>query len=178
MALKTAQKNSGAGARRFCLSILILPFLTACGIVDYYGGSERRVALAPAPPPFDPSAFPTEVEVTGSAMRPEPIDIAAMRRTRESSNSLKNESYSPGWKATVNGESSSLFRAEVDYMACAIPLGQSRVQFRFEPDSVTAGFRISVGSLWFLCLGSAVFYFLKFRGFRQRKPNMGRMSEH
>ena len=89
---------------------------------------------------------------------------------------ILSESYSPGWKVTVNGESSSVFKAEVDYMACVIPAGQSRVLFRFEPDSVTAGFRISVTSLWFLCLGAAVFYFLKFRGISQRKPDVGRTT--
>jgi hypothetical protein len=89
---------------------------------------------------------------------------------------ILSESYSPGWKVTVNGEMSSILRAEVDYMACEIPAGQSRVQFRFEPDSVTAGFRISVTSLWFLCLGAAVLYFMKFRRISQRKPNMGRTT--
>ncbi len=89
---------------------------------------------------------------------------------------ILSESYSPGWKVTVNGEMSSILRAEVDYMACEIPAGQSRVQFRFEPDSVTAGFRISVTSLSFLCLGAAVFYLLKFRQISQRKPDVGRTT--
>jgi hypothetical protein len=90
---------------------------------------------------------------------------------------ILSESYSPGWKVTVNGEWSSVLRAEVDYMACEIPAGQSRVQFRFEPGSVTAGFRISVASLWFLCLGAAVFYFLQFRRISQRKPDVGRTND-
>ena len=89
---------------------------------------------------------------------------------------ILSESYSPGWKVTVNGEWSSVLRAEVDYMACEIPAGQSRVQFRFESNSVTAGFRISVTSLWFLCPGAAVFYFLKFRRISQRKPDVKRMT--
>jgi hypothetical protein len=93
---------------------------------------------------------------------------------------ILSESFSPGWKVTVNGEWSSVFRAEVDYMACSIPAGRSRVQFRFEPDSVTAGFRISVTSLWFLCLGTAVFYFLKFLGSHKENRMWGerpRMDE-
>lgn len=96
MAPETANKKRGEGARRFFLSILILPFLTACGTWDYYGGSDRRVALAPAPPPFDPSAFPQEVEVAGSAFRAEPIDIAAMQKARENSAALQAETYSAG----------------------------------------------------------------------------------
>ena len=84
---------------------------------------------------------------------------------------ILSESFSPGWKVTVNGKWSSVSRAEVDYMACAVPAGQSRVQFRFEPDSVTAGFRITMTSLWFLCPGTAVLCFLKFRGISQRKPD-------
>ena len=90
---------------------------------------------------------------------------------------ILSESYSPGWKVTVNGKWSSVFRAEVDYMACEIPAGRSRVQFHFEPESVTAGFRISVASLWFMCLGSAVFYFLKFRRISQRKADMRRTND-
>lgn len=83
-----------------------------------------------------------------------------------------SESYSPGWKVTVNEKWSSVFRADVDYMACTIPAGQSRVQFRFEPDSVTAGFRITMTSLWFLGLGTTVFYFLRFRGISPGKPDV------
>jgi hypothetical protein len=90
---------------------------------------------------------------------------------------ILSESYSPGWKVTVNGKWSSVFRGEVDYMACAIPAGQSRVQFRFEPHSVTAGFRITMTSLWFLGLGTTVFYFLKFRGISQRKLAVGRTND-
>ncbi|MFO1002119.1 MAG: YfhO family protein [Planctomycetaceae bacterium] len=89
---------------------------------------------------------------------------------------ILSESYSPGWKVTVNGERSSLFRAEVDYMACAIPAGQSRVQLRFEPDSVTAGIRITVASLWLIGFGTAVSCFLRFREFSQRKSKVGRTT--
>jgi uncharacterized membrane protein YfhO len=77
----------------------------------------------------------------------------------------------------VNEKGSSVFRAEADYMACTIPVGQSRVQFRFEPDSLTAGFRITMTSLSFLGLGTTVFYFLKFRGISPGKLAVGRTND-
>ncbi len=149
---------------------------------------EHLSAAGPAMIEFDPEQRAAFEELTTSSGTPSDSDSVKIMSDRpglievnvaSSSNQLLilSESYSPGWKVTVNGESSSVFRAEVDYMACEIPAGQSRVQFRFEPDSVTAGFRISVTSLWVLCLGTAVFYFLKFRGISQRKQDVGRTNE-
>ena len=149
---------------------------------------EHFSAAGPAIIECDPEQRASIEELTTSSGTPSESDSVKIGSDRpgrievdvECSSSkllILSESYSPGWKVTVNGESSSVFRAEVDYMASVIPAGRSRVQFRFEPNSVTAGFRISVTSLCILCLGVAVSYFLKFRGFRQRKPDLGRTNE-
>ena len=106
--------------------------------------------------------------------RPGSIDMIADCST--STFLILSESFSPGWKVTVNGERFSVFRAEVDYMACEIPAGQSRVQFRFEPNSVTTGLRISAASLLLLLLGSAGCCCAKFREISQRKLALGRTT--
>lgn len=150
-----------------------LRYLSADGPLVVECDPEQRSAIDE---PIIPGSMPSESDVVKIVSdRPGLIEVAV--ECSSSQLLILSESYSPGWKVTVNGESSSIFRAEVDYMACEIPAGQSRVQFRFEAKSVTTGFRISVISLGGLCLGAGVFYSLKFRRISQRKADVGRTNE-
>jgi hypothetical protein len=147
--------------------------LSAAGSAMIECDPEQRSAIEELTTSDGTPSEPNTVQIVSD--RPGLIEVDVECSSRQLL--ILSESYSPGWKVTVNGEWSSVFRAEVDYMACAIPVGQSRVQFRFEPASVIAGFRISVGSFWSLCLGAAVFHFLKFRGILQRKRAVGRTND-
>lgn len=53
----------------------------------------------------------------------------------------------PGWHATVNGRSVDILRANGYFRAVSIPAGRSRVEFRFEPESVRIGGWISVAGI-------------------------------
>jgi hypothetical protein len=93
---------------------------------------EHLSAGGPAMIEFDPEQRAAIGEFTTSSGTPSESDSVKIVSDRpgrievdvECSSSqllILSESYSPGWKVTVNGESSSVLRAEVDYMACEIP---------------------------------------------------------
>lgn len=49
-----------------------------------------------------------------------------------------------GWKATVNGRSTGVIRANYNFRAVAVPAGTSKVNFSYGPTSVTLGVGVSV----------------------------------
>lgn len=49
------------------------------------------------------------------------------------------DTYFPGWKATVNGRETSIYRADYNFRAVALPAGNSTVRFVYEPMSVRVG---------------------------------------
>jgi hypothetical protein len=50
-----------------------------------------------------------------------------------------SDMYYPGWKATVNGEDSKVYATDVALRGVAVPEGESRVVFRYEPSSFRLG---------------------------------------
>ena len=57
-----------------------------------------------------------------------------------------SDGYFPGWKAMVNGEESHVYRVNYNFRAVLVPLGESQVEFRYDPVSYHAGKYISLGS--------------------------------
>ena len=55
-----------------------------------------------------------------------------------------NENDYPGWRATVDGHSRPVLRANSTFMAVAVPAGTSTVRLRFRPTSVRGGALISI----------------------------------
>ncbi|MBE0688850.1 MAG: YfhO family protein, partial [Anaerolineae bacterium] len=47
---------------------------------------------------------------------------------------MLTDAYYPGWRASVNGEESLIYRADVMFRAVAIPAGRSDVVFEYHPD--------------------------------------------
>lgn len=47
---------------------------------------------------------------------------------------ILNDAYYPGWKATVNGETVPVYRANAMFRAVQVPAGESIISFDFEPD--------------------------------------------
>ncbi len=50
-----------------------------------------------------------------------------------------SDMYYPGWTATVNGEDSKVYATDVALRGVAVPAGESRVVFRYEPSSFRLG---------------------------------------
>ena len=54
--------------------------------------------------------------------------------------------YSKGWNAYINGKSAEYFRADYLLRAMVIPEGINKIEFKFEPDVIEVGSKISLGS--------------------------------
>ena len=84
---------------------------------------------------------PGRIEIHTSAVSPQLLVLS--------------ERFSDGWKATVDGATVPLVRAEIDFMGCVVPVGDHTVRFTFDPASVRNGRLISTMTLLSLCLYAA-----------------------
>jgi len=70
------------------------------------------------------------------------------------------DTYFPGWKASVNGRSTRIYRADYNFRAVALPSGRSTVRFFYRPESLLIGIALSAASFalisaaWFWGRGS------------------------
>lgn len=63
-----------------------------------------------------------------------------------------SESYYPGWKASVNGEPTAVYPANLAQCAVAVPSGVSEVHFFYRPAAFRQGMLVSLGALLLLFL--------------------------
>ncbi len=66
------------------------------------------------------------------------------------------DAYFPYWTATVNGKDSGIIRAFGAYKAVALPTGESKVSFRFQPTPVA----VSLSAAYSAILAVLVFWFV------------------
>lgn len=64
-----------------------------------------------------------------------------------------SDTYYPGWKATVDGSSTKIYRANFDFRTVGVPAGRHLVKFTFEPTYWRLGLWISAGTLAVVLLG-------------------------
>ncbi len=62
------------------------------------------------------------------------------------------DSYYPGWKATIDGESTSILQADGLFRAVEVPEGRHKIEMSFEPLSFTAGWIASLTGIFVLIL--------------------------
>jgi hypothetical protein len=65
-----------------------------------------------------------------------------------------NETFSPGWRAWVDGKPAGIWRAYGLFMAVPVAKGSRRVDFRYEPAGFRLGLFLSLLALSFLAAGS------------------------
>ncbi len=82
---------------------------------------------------------------------------------------LAANAYDPGWKATIGGEETPVFRANYAFQAVEIPPGSWEVELRYRPDSLIRGAWIGAGSL----LVAAAAGLASWRGRRRYRPRAG-----
>jgi len=70
-----------------------------------------------------------------------------------------NQSYDPGWRATVNGHEVPIFRVNAVVQGVAIPAAQCRVVFRYRPCGLMAGGGASLAAIFLLFAGLVSAYF-------------------
>jgi hypothetical protein len=72
-----------------------------------------------------------------------------------------NDSYSPGWKALVDGKKTKIYRADYTFRAIPLNAGTHRVEFVYDPLSFKLGAAVTLLGI----IGCAVIYLIP------RKPN-------
>jgi hypothetical protein len=67
--------------------------------------------------------------------------------------------YSDGWNVYVDGKASNYFSCNYVLRAMRVPVGEHKIEFKFEPNAYSSGEKISLASsiLLFLVLGAALF---------------------
>ena len=76
--------------------------------------------------------------------------------------------YEPGWKATINGNEATHFRANYLLRAMQIPAGEHTITFTFDPEVVKKGSSWSLIAMLVFVVGILVFGFLQFRKGKQQ----------
>jgi len=66
---------------------------------------------------------------------------------------ILTDTYYPGWRAYVDGEESSIIRANLLFRAISLAAGQHRVEFAYEPTSLKIGAAVSSATLLFIVVG-------------------------
>ncbi len=62
------------------------------------------------------------------------------------------DAYYPGWRATVDGEQSTIYQTDGYFRGVLVPPGQHLVEYRFEPGSLTFGVAMTALGLLFLLI--------------------------
>jgi hypothetical protein len=112
-----------------------------------------------------PNASAGPVRATPARVRSETptsvnLDVSARRPGRL----VLNDTFYPGWKATVDGHETGIRAANTAFRAVAVPAGRHRVRFSYEPASVRAGGALTL--LGVLAAGAAGAFALV----RRRRP--------
>ncbi|MBE7179378.1 MAG: YfhO family protein, partial [Mucilaginibacter polytrichastri] len=77
--------------------------------------------------------------------------------------------YDKGWNMYVDGEQKPYFRADYLLRAAELPMGNHKVEFKFEPKSYYTGEKISLAASVLLVLGAAGVLFTEFRPKRKKQ---------
>ncbi len=119
---------------------------------------------------FDPqfNVFNTivlETDPLAGMTAPQQLQSVPVSITRYSSNLVESEVFTsqvgflvltdtwyPGWKAYVDEKETPIIRANYTFRAILVPEGSHTVRFSYEPQSVVIGAKISLISLFFVCL--------------------------
>src|SRR5690606_12722172 len=107
----------------------------------------REVLLYDEPPTSgaDADSFAGEATV----LRHEPTEVEIAVRASDPGYLVLTDNYYDGWTATIDGAPTQVFRANHTFRAVAVPAGEHRIVFRFEPRPLRAGAMISLGA-WLL----------------------------
>ncbi len=98
--------------------------------------------LHPRPP------FSKRPEVT--VLSHEPNRVRLESDGRESGFLVLSDVWYPGWKCTIDGAATPIYRANTTFRAVKLPAGVHRIEFRFEPASYSRGRVITFASLGLL----------------------------
>lgn len=97
----------------------------------------------PFPPPEIPTASESTVEITSE--NPQTVEITA--NLAAAGYVVLLDTFYPGWVATVDGQSTPIYRADYLDRAVFVPAGPHTVLFEYRPWSFRAGLGLAVGMM-------------------------------
>ena len=120
-----------------------------------FGGtfdSARKILVAPEWAGAMPRPMPGPLPRTGSLGTVQIIEDRADRLVVEVTSGKAgflqiNDSWSPGWKATVDGTSTPVLRSNVAFRAVQVPAGEHRVKLVYQPRPEIIGIGIEIVAL-------------------------------
>ncbi|MGB3715235.1 MAG: YfhO family protein, partial [Candidatus Promineifilaceae bacterium] len=65
---------------------------------------------------------------------------------------VMTDAYYPGWRATVDGEQSTIYQTDGYFRGVMVPPGQHIVEFRYEPGSLVVGAAMTAFGIFFLLI--------------------------
>jgi hypothetical protein len=102
-----------------------MPGASAVAVVEAVNGRDYEAWKASC----DVSQSSTAVKIAEYGLNSVVIDVHAPC----AATLVLTDSYDPGWIATINGQPTPVLPADVAFRSVAVPEGQSRVVFRYEP---------------------------------------------
>jgi uncharacterized membrane protein YfhO len=82
---------------------------------------------------------------------------------------ILSETYYPGWKATVDGQETPMYRADYNLRSLFVPAGKHTVALQFQPASFARGAMITLATLALCCTG-IIIPSLRRRTARDQRP--------
>jgi hypothetical protein len=86
----------------------------------------------------------------------EPTAVTIISDSTQDAMLVLSDAFYPGWRASVDGQETKVYRANFAFRAILVPTGHHTVSFVYRPDSFWAGAWISLGALCILLLGTGV----------------------
>jgi hypothetical protein len=139
---------------------------------DSWQGHEDAL-IAMRAPDFDPAQAAVihgeNLPLTGGAgqvtlLADDGTDLELLVEADADSWLIVRDAWYPGWKATINEQPATIYRANVMFRALRVPAGTSHIRFSFEPDLWFAAIMIGA-CCWLLAL-------LSLAALVRRKPAM------
>jgi len=113
---------------------------------------QRVVLLEQSLLPQSATSSPTQSDAVIEVQRYTPLSVVAKVRTQQAGLLLLSDTYYTGWKARLDGQSASLYRADYVMRAVWVPEGEHLVEFRYVPRMFWIGTGLSLGTLVSLTL--------------------------
>jgi hypothetical protein len=114
---------------------------------------------------FGPAQEAPEVLSVEEQTNGEVIDVSA----RTDGLLVRSESWAPGWKVTVDGESAKVIRVDCALQGVWLEPGTHKVKFFYAPDGFLVGRWISLMAVALLISGSVWFCWQKMRSVRKKR---------
>ena len=85
-----------------------------------------------------------------------PNSIQFIVKTNTTKLLFLSDTYDDGWKATVNGAQTKVYRTDYSFRGIIVPAGESIVTFNYQPQSFNIGVIVSLITIDFLFLVASI----------------------